>query len=263
MKKISVLIGLLALFFANLALAGSAVVTSVTGLAQVQTGPAAPRVLRQGDELSQGDTVSTGANSSVVLKFDDGEVAALTANSRMLVSNYNYNPGTGIGNVFLSLVSGGMRAVTGLIGRRTPSNVAYRAATATIGIRGTDATMVTNGTDVVVTVTEGSVIVKYQGAEFVVSAGNAIWLRPGANPVTGTIAAVTGQLPVGFQDTITQSTALTGAIVNANAGQGRQGGNENDNGQGQQGQNGGPQGGGGNSGGGGGGGNNNGNASGH
>ena len=38
MKKLSVLLALMALFFADLALAAGAVATSVTGAVQVQTG---------------------------------------------------------------------------------------------------------------------------------------------------------------------------------------------------------------------------------
>ncbi len=60
--------------------------------------------------MAQGDTVFTGPASSVVLKFDDGQVAALSANSRMQVTAYAYNPETRTGNVLLSLVVGGMRA---------------------------------------------------------------------------------------------------------------------------------------------------------
>ena len=152
MKKISAFLALVALFFAGLALAqNTAVVTSTTGTASVQTGTGPARTLKVGDELRQGDTVFTGAASSLVLKFDDGQVAALTANSRMTVTRYQYNAQTGSGSVLLSLVNGGMRAITGLIGRRTPENVAYRAATATIGIRGTDTTQATDGKNVVLT----------------------------------------------------------------------------------------------------------------
>src|SRR6476659_468503 len=157
MKKLSVFLALFALFFAELALAAGAVITSTTGTVSVQTGQASPRSLRTGDQVAQGDTVITGANSAAVLKFDDGQVVALTANSRMPVTAYQHNPQTESGNVLLSLVSGGMRATTGLIGRRAPSQVAYRAATATIGIRGTDVTIATADGNVVVSVTEGAI----------------------------------------------------------------------------------------------------------
>ena len=175
MKKISAFLAFLTLFFASLALAqNTAVVTSTTGTASVQTGQGPARTLKVGDELRQGDTVFTGAASSLVLKFDDGQVAALTQNSRMTISSYQYNPQTGSGNVLLSLINGGMRAITGLIGRRTPSNVAYRAATATIGIRGTDITVATDGGNVVVTVAEGEISFTVGGRTINIPVGQGV-----------------------------------------------------------------------------------------
>src|SRR5258706_4364983 len=158
MKKLYVLLAVMALFFTDLVLAANnAVVTSLTGLVQVQTGTAPARPLRQGDELSQGDTVITGPASSAVLKFDDGQVAALTANSRMTVTAYAYNPSNESGNVLLSLVTGGMRVITRIIGRRTPERGTYRAATATLGVRGSDRAIVTPHGHVGVTVNEDAI----------------------------------------------------------------------------------------------------------
>ena len=231
MKKLSVFLALLALFFTDLALAAGAVVTSTTGTVSVQTGQAAPRTLRTGDQVAQGDTVITGANSSTVLKFDDGQVVALTANSRMQVTNYAYNPQTESGNVLLSLVSGGMRAITGLIGRRAPSQVAYRAATATIGIRGTDVTIATSEGSVVVTVTNGVIQFTFQGQTLTINAGQAVLARPGQSAVTGTAAQVIAQASQAMQNVAnavlaaanSPNSALNNAINNAAPGQPSQG----------------------------------------
>jgi FecR protein len=242
MKKLSILLALMALFFTDLALAAGAVATSIIGTVQAQTGPSASRPVRQGDELSQGDTVVTGANSSAVLKFDDGQVVALTSNSRMTITAYQYNPATESGNVLLSLVTGGMRAITGLIGRRSPNQVAYRAATATIGIRGTDGTIATNGTDVVVTVTEGVMTLTQGDLVLTITAGEAVFTRPGQQPIRGTIASVIAQLPPAFAAAVAQSGALSGAVNAAGPGTQRQGGDQGS--SGQTGQQGGAQGGG-------------------
>ena len=252
MKKLSVFLALLALFFTDLALAAGAVVTSTTGTVSVQTGQAALRTLRTGDQVAQGDTVITGANSATVLKFDDGQVVALTANSRMQVTNYQYNPQTESGNVLLSLVSGGMRAITGLIGRRAPSQVAYRAATATIGIRGTDVTIATSEGNVVVTVTNGVISFSFQGQTLTINAGQAVLARPGQGAVTGTAAQVIAQASQAMQNVAnavllaanSPNSPLNTAINNAAPGQpsqgqqGQQGEQGNQNNQGQQGQNG-------------------------
>ena len=190
MKRLSVLIALLALFFCELVLAGAAVVTSASGPVTAQAGTAPARVLRVGDELNQGDTVITGAGGAVVLKFDDGQVAALTQNSRMTVTAYQYNPATESGNSLLSLVTGGMRVITGLIGKRTPDRVAYRAATATIGIRGSDGNIATSSGEVILSVNDGAFTFTMNNQTVVVPAGEAIHARPDGTFSRGTIAQV-------------------------------------------------------------------------
>jgi hypothetical protein len=223
MKKMSVIFAFVALLFSNLVLAqGTAVATSVTGTVQVQTGAAAARAVRQGDELRQGDTVSTGSASSVVLKFDDGQIAALTANSRMTITAYQYNPQAKSGNVLLSLINGGMRAITGLIGRNQPQQVAYRAATATIGIRGTDTDIVTDGVNVAVTVNDGEITFTFGGQTVTLRAGESAFGRDGRiTPAAAT--ALFAQLPPAFQAAFTGLRGMTEAINNAAPGRERQG----------------------------------------
>ncbi|HUJ00431.1 MAG TPA: FecR domain-containing protein [Usitatibacter sp.] len=214
MKKISVLLALLTLFVADVAMAAGAVVTSLSGVVNVQTGSAAPRILRVGDEVAQGDTVVTSANSSVVMKFDDGQIAALTANSRMQVSAYSYDPPTQRGNILLSLVVGGMRAITGFIGHNQPNSVRFRAATATIGIRGSDGMIVTDGTNVSVTVTEGAFTFTFAGETITIPAGSGAF---GANGqiTPGTAQEVFNKLPANFQSAIGGLEGLTNAINQA------------------------------------------------
>jgi hypothetical protein len=214
-KKISVLLAFVALLFAEFALAqSSAVVTSVVGTANVETGPGTPRALHVGDQVQQGDTLSTGAGSSLVLKFDDGEVTALTQNSRMTVTAYQYEPASQSGNMLLSLVTGGMRAITGLLGRNQPERVAYRAATATIGIRGTDATIVTDGKDVSVVVTEGAVTFTFAGQTITIPAGQAAFGR-GNTLNAAAASAIFNQLPPGFQSAVNGLAGMTTLINNA------------------------------------------------
>ncbi|MDQ3026398.1 MAG: FecR family protein [Pseudomonadota bacterium] len=227
MKKISILLALCALAFTEL-LWASAIATSVTGTVQVVTGTAPGRALRQGDQVNQGDTVSTGSASSVVLKFDDGQVAALTANSRMTVTAYQFNAQTGRGNVLLSLIGGGMRALTGLIGKNSPDRVTYRAGTATIGIRGTDATIVTAGGSVLVSVTDGAISFTFNNQTIVIPAGQAIHLRPDGTFSRGAINQIQSQLsgtPLGQEilNALGGLVGLTNAINQAAPGTPRSG----------------------------------------
>lgn len=176
MKKLSaIFVGIVLATLCQLALAAPAVVSGLTGTAHAIPGAGAPRTLRIGDDVNQGETVATGENSSIVLRFEDGQVVALTARSRMAVNAYTYNrtePASS--NVLLSLLDGGMRAITGLIGRRDPTKVSYRAGNATIGIRGTDVTLVTAAGNVVVTVNDGSISFAFSGQTITVTAGQGV-----------------------------------------------------------------------------------------
>lgn len=222
MKRAAAFLALVGLFFAGLALANTGTLTAITGTAQVQTGTTSARTLRVGDLVRQGDTVITGAASSAVIRFEDGQVTALTANSRMQITAYQYNPQAQSGNILLSLVDGGMRAITGLIGNRTPANVSYRAATATIGIRGTDITIVTSAGNVIVTVTDGVISFRLPGQTqpTIVAKGNAVLSNTSAgtlstNTIAAIIAAAAAANPALGAEVQSVQTQLTGALADA------------------------------------------------
>ena len=218
MKMTSALLALAALLVADWAVAAGAVVTSVTGTASVQTGTAAPRTLRQGDDVSQGDTVTTGARSTAVLRFEDGQVAALSPNSRLTVTTYHYNAQARSGNVLLSLISGGMRAITGLIGRNDPERVSYRAARATIGVRGTDTTVAIGDGAIVITVSDGTVEVTFEGRTFSITAGQGTVLRPNTPAVVRAAEEVVRQLPPGIAEAVGGLQGIIDAINQAAGG---------------------------------------------
>jgi hypothetical protein len=177
MKRTMVwLLGLVASLVTTLAFANATAFT-VAGSVSAQTGAAAARTVRQGDTLRAGDTVTTGAGSSAVLKFEDGQIAALGPNSRMVIQAFEYNAQAKSGNIVLTLLSGGMRAITGLIGRANPQRVTYRAGNYTIGIRGTDVNIVTDGSNVVVTVTEGLISFTFGTQTITVTAGEGVNAR--------------------------------------------------------------------------------------
>lgn len=225
MKRASAFLAFLVfLFFAGLALANTATVTTLNGTAQAQAGPDAPaRTLRVGDLVRQGDTVITGAGSSVVLRFEDGQVTALTPNSRLTITAYQYDAQTQQGNVLLSLITGGMRAVTGLIGNRSPDRVAYRAANATVGIRGTDINLIVHSTtpgspDITVLVQVNAGIVSYTIPGFptvTVNAGQAVATSTSqrTGPAVGAAAAVIAALPPALQVTVVNDTGAINSLA--------------------------------------------------
>ena len=93
--------------------------------------------LTRGAEVQTGDTLRVGEASNMQVRFTDEGITALRSNSEFRIDDYKFEEKTNIGKSFFSLVKGGMRAITGLIGRHNRDNYAVKAATATIGIRGT------------------------------------------------------------------------------------------------------------------------------
>src|SRR5258708_31522557 len=71
MKKLSVFLALLALFFAYLALAAGAVISSTLGSVSVPTGQASASATRTRVQGAPGDTIITAANSAPVMKVHD------------------------------------------------------------------------------------------------------------------------------------------------------------------------------------------------
>ncbi|MBL8519115.1 MAG: FecR domain-containing protein [Betaproteobacteria bacterium] len=115
-----------------------ATVVEMEGSVQAIPAVGSPRDLRKGDQLNQGETVVTKAGAHALLVFEDKQSVVLTGESRFKISNYVYNKmEPAKSSILFELLDGGMRAISGLIGKAKPENVTYKAANATIGIRGT------------------------------------------------------------------------------------------------------------------------------
>jgi hypothetical protein len=97
-------------------------------------------LIQRGSQIKRGEAINTARNSSVRLRFTDGGETVVRPESSLLVSDYQFNQDAPEqDNMLLRLVKGGLRALTGAVGKRGNVN-AYqlRVNTATIGIRGTD-----------------------------------------------------------------------------------------------------------------------------
>lgn len=96
--------------------------------------------LSDGAQVESGDTIQVGERSSVQLLMADKAVLALRANTSLALSTYRFDDKGS--QSFLTLLRGGLRAVTGLIGKRNNANFKLTTPTSTIGIRGTHFTVV-------------------------------------------------------------------------------------------------------------------------
>jgi len=94
--------------------------------------------LARGASIQAGDSISTGVASNAQIRMTDGAVIAIRAQSEFKINEYQFQ-GKGGGNdkASVSLLKGGVRAVTGSIGKDNPDNLKVNAVVATVGIRGT------------------------------------------------------------------------------------------------------------------------------
>jgi len=193
MKRI---LGLLLLLVSGAALAiPAAYVHQLEGDARAST-KGVSRVLQVGSTLEAGDEVSVGKGSAT-LKFEDGQIVALQERARFSIVNYQYNKAkVAESNVVLSLLRGGMRFVTGVIGGTRRDAITLRAGTATIGIRGTDVIMLLDAAgQVLATVQDGVVSFTNQGVTAALNAGQGTTAPPNQPPAPG---RPVGQLPPGI-----------------------------------------------------------------
>ncbi|WP_062310051.1 FecR family protein [Polynucleobacter sinensis] len=94
--------------------------------------------LKKGDPVQSGDVIVTGPTSNAQVRMTDGAIMAIRSQSEFKINEYSFNgKADGSEKASLSLVKGGVRAVTGVIGRENKDNLKVEAVVATIGIRGT------------------------------------------------------------------------------------------------------------------------------
>ena len=129
-----------ALFLAGLA---SGVMAAPVGRVLLASGDVSAErsgqrvALSRGAEVQEGDVLRTGERSALQVRFNDESMASLRANTELRVDAYQFNRTPATDKMNVSLVKGGLRTVTGLIGKANQDGFGLKTATATIGIRGT------------------------------------------------------------------------------------------------------------------------------
>lgn len=113
-------------------------VQTITGRATAASPDGTVRALDKGTPFFSGETINTGPNTYVRLRFTDESFVVLRPNSRFQIEDYQHTGEPEEERGFFSLLKGGFRAVTGLIGKLNRKNYRVSTGMATIGIRGTD-----------------------------------------------------------------------------------------------------------------------------
>lgn len=130
---------LLLLCAASNAWSRAGTVENILGTAKIhkKTGQMSPAI--RGDFLYEGDTVISEASSNVQIRMIDGALIWLRANSEFKVDAYkSTRHGASKDESSLQLITGSMRTVTGLIGKRNAQDYRLSTPNATIGVRGTE-----------------------------------------------------------------------------------------------------------------------------
>jgi hypothetical protein len=118
--------------------AGAGQVQHLSGTLTVQRPDGTVRILSQKSEVSPGDVLTTQKDSYAQVSMTDGSSMTLRPNTQVKIEAYQFvQDKPQEDSAFFRLVKGGLRTVTGLVGKRGNQD-AYRigTSTATIGIRG-------------------------------------------------------------------------------------------------------------------------------
>lgn len=112
-------------------------VKSVQGTVRLVGPSSEQRPLRVGDAVGSANRIETEAESGASVVLRDGTVLVLGPSSQLDLKQFSFDATTQEGGMFVSLVRGSLRMITGLLGKK-PETVRVDTQTATIGIRGTD-----------------------------------------------------------------------------------------------------------------------------
>lgn len=164
------------------------------------------RRLAKGDPVFEGDVIRTAPGSSAQLIMSDEALLALRAESSFKLSKYRYR-GTEDGTeaALLDLLKGGMRSITGAVGRTNKESWQLRNEGHVIGIRGTDHETYATAMGTYNRVT--------LGGTYLQSAGGRVDLAPGE---VGFVSLIQGSVPSRLERT--PEFMHVAALANVNAG---------------------------------------------
>jgi hypothetical protein len=132
-------------FAATMMLTGTAEAGQVVGTVTDISGPMVARrvdgtlrALTAQSAIEQGDTLVTEKGTYARIKFIDNGEITLRPNTQFKIENFSYEAAKPeADSAFFTLLKGGLRSITGLLGKRNKEKFGLTTPTATIGIRGT------------------------------------------------------------------------------------------------------------------------------
>lgn len=201
--------------------AGAGTVTHLAGTLSVQTQQGQKRLLGVNSSVENGDLLTTEEGTYARIKFADGAEVVMRPSSQLRVDSFVYDADKPeSGNFVVSMLRGGLRAITGLIGKKRPENVKVNTNTATIGIRGTHfgallcqsdcGGLTTSGGQPLenglhVDVADGAIVVSNRAGEALIGAGQFGYVRDAG--VVPLLVPPAGGIRIGIPPNIARNDA--------------------------------------------------------
>lgn len=172
--------------------AGAGRIDYVSGTVSALAPDGRSRALTKGAEINPGETIDTGSGRAQV-RFSDGAQVSLQPRSQFRVDDYKFaGKVDGSETGFFSLLKGGMRTITGLIGSGNRQNYKVTTNVATIGIRGTEFVISYSNGSITISTGEGVVEVCNAAGCLILNSGDsAVVVDNATSPVRTEIRATT------------------------------------------------------------------------
>jgi hypothetical protein len=175
------------------AAASAGQITHLSGVLTAKRADGSSKLFSVKSEVLEGDTLTTEQDTYARIKFADDSEVVMRPGSQLKVAAYSFDQAKPESDsMILDMLRGGLRSVTGLIGKRNRDVVKVTTVTATIGIRGTHfgALICQNDCGGIPTVsgkppenglhldvTDGAIVVKNAAGEQVINAGQFGFVR--------------------------------------------------------------------------------------
>src|SRR6266480_2194960 len=112
---------------------------SVVGDVRVGREGAPQRVAQHATEFYEGESITTGAGALAQLRMFDGALMSVRGDTEIKLEKFSYAGEQDRNASFsMSVLKGGLRTITGAIGRQNRERYRITTSTVTIGVRGTD-----------------------------------------------------------------------------------------------------------------------------
>lgn len=119
--------------------AEAGVVTHLSGPLLAKKADGTMKILAQKSIVEQGDTLVSEKDTYARIKFIDNSEITLRPSSQLKVERFSFDEAKPENDhAIFGLIKGGLRAITGLLGKRSQARFGLNTPSATIGIRGTN-----------------------------------------------------------------------------------------------------------------------------